>query len=731
MICWNATVNYQPSRPELEQRSGNSPPRIARIMPTRQKPPAKVANAVSRGWYSPVANLGRACLFHLVMWEVRCVVFRKNEEPISGYRLARQLGRGAFGEVWQAVGPGRTNAALKFLRLVSGSGQRELCSIQKVKDIRHAHLLPISAYWVIDEEDRVLNDGDIDRLCDVTQQSKHARGVESLTPRQSRSLVLIVAMPVGDKNLLERLIECQESGAIGIPIRELLSYLEDAAKGIDFLNSPRHDLGQGSVAVQHCDIKPQNILLVGDSAMVCDFGLAQILGCDRTATGMLGSPAYMSPEMIEGRKPSRYSDQYSLAMTYVELRTGELPFERDSVVAAMDAHLQGEIDLSRLSPPERTVLRRATSRKPEERYPSCRAMVAALQEACASQERTCSQPSSVISRAGIPGETEQINRSQPARVVRARWANRRIAAVIVGLAIATVAAGISDASSTIRNFFRSLESHVRRQINGPLGPPPQMDPAFSGPTTDDPTKHPVADRMALPLIAGMGGSSNPWNRNSDPAVPGQYPYRHLEPGYVKLQRQRSVGLERTTQLVSRHSPPERSLLPGAINVDGSSFSSARPSLHRSEEICAALQLATPVGIGAGAGKRIPTKMPPEALNVTEVAVPSASATIATSPIPLRLVGATMEAGNRPTYYLTNLSNDGVAAHREMISQGRVYHLEPSPIRPELDEKKPIQGEEYKIRYGFRGRIHLKKQMKRSQMRRVGRPRSRQRNVTVH
>ena len=68
--------------------------------------------------------------------------------------------------------------------------------------------------------------------------------------------------------------ECQAQGLDGIPVDELLRYMEEAAKGIDFLNSPRHDLGEGPVAIQHCDIKPANIMLTGDSVMICDFGVA-------------------------------------------------------------------------------------------------------------------------------------------------------------------------------------------------------------------------------------------------------------------------------------------------------------------------------------------------------------------------------------------------------------------------------------------------------------------------
>ena len=162
---------------------------------------------------------------------------------------------------------------------------------------------------------------------------------------------LVVATLLCDKNLLDRLAECQAQGSAGIPVDELLRYMEEAAKAIDFLNALRHDLGDGPVAIQHCDIKPANIMLTGGSVMICDFGVAAFLGNPRiaaTATSMAGSPAYMSPECTQC-KPSAASDQYSLAVTYVELRTGRLPFRSQTWTDVIDAHRSGSLDLSMLA----------------------------------------------------------------------------------------------------------------------------------------------------------------------------------------------------------------------------------------------------------------------------------------------------------------------------------------------------------------------------------------------
>src|SRR5437773_1502474 len=78
---------------------------------------------------------------------------------------------------------------------------------------------------------------------------------------------------------------------------ELIGYMQDSAKAIDYLNQSAQDFGTGTPGIQHCDIKPQNILIVGGSAQVCDFGLARMLG-DSRVTSAKGSAAYMAPELI-------------------------------------------------------------------------------------------------------------------------------------------------------------------------------------------------------------------------------------------------------------------------------------------------------------------------------------------------------------------------------------------------------------------------------------------------
>jgi serine/threonine-protein kinase len=90
--------------------------------------------------------------------------------------------------------------------------------------------------------------------------------------------------------------------------------------------------------VVHRDIKPANIMLdlASDTVKVTDFGIARITDSSRTRTGLvLGTPSFMSPEQLAGRKVDGRTDLYSLGVMLFQLLTGVLPFRADSMAALM------------------------------------------------------------------------------------------------------------------------------------------------------------------------------------------------------------------------------------------------------------------------------------------------------------------------------------------------------------------------------------------------------------
>jgi len=249
----------------------------------------------------------------------------------DGFQLVRKLGEGGYGEVWQGNAPGGVPVALKFLRFDPANVASELRALDPIKKVRHAHLLTLFGVWPIQNS-------------------------------------IMLAMELADGTLLDRARQCP--GGV-IPQAELLEYTRQAAEAIDHLNRN---------GIQHRDVKPQNLLLVPGSILkVADFGLAKLLEHSVTAASGRMTPAYAPPEFFH-EQATNWSDQYSLAVTYCQLRGGRLPFAGNAA-QILAGHLTRDPDLSMLPEAERPALAKALAKNPRERWPNCRAFVAVLKEA--------------------------------------------------------------------------------------------------------------------------------------------------------------------------------------------------------------------------------------------------------------------------------------------------------------------------------------------------------------
>lgn len=114
-----------------------------------------------------------------------------------------------------------------------------------------------------------------------------------------------------------------------LDVREVLKIVADAAAALDYAH------GQGVV---HRDIKPANMMWLPASRTLklTDFGIARITDSSKTKTGMvLGTPSYMSPEQLAGKKVDGRSDLFSLGVTLYQLLTGTLPFQAESMATLM------------------------------------------------------------------------------------------------------------------------------------------------------------------------------------------------------------------------------------------------------------------------------------------------------------------------------------------------------------------------------------------------------------
>ena len=257
-------------------------------------------------------------------------------EPIPGYRVVSRLGAGGYGEVWKAEAPG---GIAKAVKVVFGyhddeRAQRELNALNRIKEVRHPFLLSL-------------------------ERIEHVDG----------HLVIVAELATG--SLKDLFNEYRQAGQPGIPRGEILSHLQDAADALDYI-CQEHSL-------QHLDVKPENLLLVGGRIKVADFGLVKDLqDVNSSIVGGL-TPVYAAPELFDGR-PNIHSDQYSLAIVYQEMLTGVLPYEGRTTAQLAAQHLHSRPRLDRLPASDQPTIARALSKDPQQRFPSCRDMVDSLLE---------------------------------------------------------------------------------------------------------------------------------------------------------------------------------------------------------------------------------------------------------------------------------------------------------------------------------------------------------------
>ncbi|MBL1278570.1 MAG: protein kinase [Ectothiorhodospiraceae bacterium] len=220
------------------------------------------------------------------------------ERPLLGrYEIESELGRGAMGTVYLGRDPriGRT-VAIKTMALT------EEFESEQLEEVRRR-------FFQEAETAGRLNHPSIVTVYDVGEEHDLA----------------YIAMDYITGNSLEKhirtdeLLSIEQVFSIGIQVAEALGYAHEQK-------------------VVHRDVKPGNIIFDAAKSQlkVTDFGIACLTDNSKTRTGtVLGSPFYMSPEQIAGKKVDGRSDLFSLGVTLYQLFTGYLPFEGDSLTSLM------------------------------------------------------------------------------------------------------------------------------------------------------------------------------------------------------------------------------------------------------------------------------------------------------------------------------------------------------------------------------------------------------------
>ncbi len=219
-----------------------------------------------------------------------------NETPTLGrYEIIRELGQGAIGTVYLGRDPKiNREVAIKTLRydrVESGDlpevKERFLREAEAAGKLNHPNIVTIY---------------DIDEDHDMTYMAMELLDGIDLTSY------------------------CKRGNLLSVP--KVLVIIIKVAEALEYAH--KHH-------VVHRDIKPANIIMLKDGHVkVADFGIARILTSSKTQTGViLGTPNYMSPEQVAGKKVDGRSDQFSLGVVFYELLTGTKPFQNANIAALM------------------------------------------------------------------------------------------------------------------------------------------------------------------------------------------------------------------------------------------------------------------------------------------------------------------------------------------------------------------------------------------------------------
>ena len=220
------------------------------------------------------------------------------EKPMLGrYQVDKELGKGAMGVVYLGKDPkiGRV-VAIKTMALSQEFDGDEL----------------------VDARERFF------REAETAGRLQHQNIVTIFDAGEEHDLAYIAMEFLKGKDLMDY---CK-AGAL-LPVPKVLSIVERVAQALAYAHKQN---------VVHRDIKPANIMyeIDSDTVKVTDFGIARITDSSKTKTGIvLGTPSFMSPEQIAGKKVDGRSDLYSLGVMLFQMLTGVLPFRGDSMAELM------------------------------------------------------------------------------------------------------------------------------------------------------------------------------------------------------------------------------------------------------------------------------------------------------------------------------------------------------------------------------------------------------------
>jgi serine/threonine protein kinase len=322
-------------------------------------------------------------------------------DQIGGYELVRRLGQGGMGVVFEARGPDGARVVLKIphLQLLEEAGARA----------RYDRELEVTRLLDHPNVQRVVGTGEV-----------------------ARGRMPYLALEWIDGGLLRD--HLHEGSPISVA--EAVGFTLQLCDALAYC----HDQG-----IVHRDLKPDNIMIGRDGKIrLIDFGASLLEGAPRITTSSispaLGTPDYMSPEQVQGKRGDVRSDVYALGAMMYELLTGYPPYRGDTALAVMAQHVQSSPAPMRskvrgVPPALEAITFKAMRRNPDARYQKMSALRADLESLATLDAMTIWDEAPDEG----PGSALQIGGAPPRKT--ASWvpwpvASLALAAVIVAVTVA-------------------------------------------------------------------------------------------------------------------------------------------------------------------------------------------------------------------------------------------------------------------------------------------------------
>jgi serine/threonine-protein kinase len=265
-----------------------------------------------------------------------------------------------------AMKPLEPGDLLDQYRIDAMAARSGMATIFRATDLRDGRAVAIKVPHAEVESDPLLLDR-FRREQEIGLAADHP-GVMKILPNEGASRRYMV-MEWAEGTLLRNLMNASEGGRL--PVEQAVAIAIGICDALEYLHR------QGIV---HRDLKPENVMVDGDGGIkLIDFGIAMKEDARRlTFTSFsqtLGTPDYISPEQVQGKRGDARSDLYSLGVMLFEMLAGQAPFSGSNPFTVMNNRLQNEAAPIRTLRPEapaalEEILYRALERDPRLRYPT-------------------------------------------------------------------------------------------------------------------------------------------------------------------------------------------------------------------------------------------------------------------------------------------------------------------------------------------------------------------------